>query len=304
MKSNLLLAVIFLVLIASEILGVAVVARAASDDDSDNSNSQETFYTLAMHDSYVDSGCPSFNYGDKYWLSVGLSIDEDLEEAYFRFSLEDEPHSLVKALISLNIGDYGGIDKTIHLNVILVENDWEEMTLNWTNRPAQIEIIDTIEVSEDDIYKVEITDYLKDREELSICVNMSNIIEDEDVLIDSKDFQSDAEDEKAPRIIWIKEVNIVDPLYFLVLVIVIVTILVGGSALAIFLIRRSKQLSKKSAPGATAPVVSQVPITQTHPLLQPMSSSFTPLETKVCPRCKNSFKQGVRFCEYCGQNLG
>jgi len=159
---------------------------------------EKTKSTIADKDTFVDAAHPSLNHGYAQFLSCGFGHFYEIREAYFHFSFSDKPENIVKAELSFDIW---GFYQTFPLTLSIVEESWNEYTMNWTNKPAYGQIIGQIFVNSSDIYKFNITSLLTARTEISICVNITidDIVNDY-AYITSTENSTTTND--APQIIW------------------------------------------------------------------------------------------------------
>ncbi|MGQ4874818.1 MAG: DUF7594 domain-containing protein [Promethearchaeia archaeon] len=155
--------------------------------------------TIADKDSYVSSGYPTTNYGGKDWFITGYYIT-DFCEAYFHFSFDDKPDNWKKAEISL---DFYSISETFEISVVLITENWDELSITWMNKPKHAEIIQNITVAEEKIYKIDISDYIEGRSDISICINASNVFQTGHIQGSSR--EGYFSDEDAPQLIWTYE---------------------------------------------------------------------------------------------------
>lgn len=138
------------------------------------------------------------NYGGVNNLRCGFSITYEIRESYFHFSFSDKPDNVTKAELSLDIW---GVYQTIPLTLSIVNDSWDELTMDWMDKPAHGQLIGQLLVASSDVYKIDITSLLTARTEISICVNMTfDDIVDDYVYITSREGYYLTSD--APQIIW------------------------------------------------------------------------------------------------------
>ena len=83
----------------------------------------------------------------------------------------------------------------------IIDESWDELTMDWMNKPAHGQTIGPLVATSSDIYKIDITSLLTARTEISICVNMTfDDIVDDYVYITSREGYYLTSD--APQIIW------------------------------------------------------------------------------------------------------
>ena len=158
----------------------------------------KTVSTIAEKDAYVDTYNPTSNNGGKDWLIFGNYI-LGWNEAYLYFNFSDKPAGWTKAEISI---DMYSVSETFNVTVSLINDTWSEYTINWMNKPIHREIITTFTVAEGKIYKIDITDYIEGRNNISICVNASNYLQNGYVQGHSREGYWSFAPEGAPQLIW------------------------------------------------------------------------------------------------------
>ena len=158
----------------------------------------QTVSTVAEKDSYVNSYYPTSNYGGADWLIFGNYI-LGWTEAYLCFNFTDKPASWTKAEISI---DMYSVSETFNVTVSLINDTWNEYTINWLNKPVHKEIITTFSVAEGKIYKFDITDYIEGRNNISIYLNASNYLQNGYVQGHSREGFYSWAPEGAPQLIW------------------------------------------------------------------------------------------------------
>ncbi len=153
---------------------------------------------IATKDTYVDTGNPTSNYGGVDILQAGFNILSDIKEAYFYFEFSNRPNNFTKAEISL---DFWGVLQTMNFTVCLIEENWNEYSVTWIDKPDKGAVIDNLLVISNDIYKLDVTSLIEGRTFLSICVyiDVENYIEDY-AYINSREGYFWEED--APQLIW------------------------------------------------------------------------------------------------------
>ena len=157
-----------------------------------------TISTVAEKDAYVCTYNPTSNYGGKDWLIFGNYIS-GWREAYLYFNFSDKPADWTKAEISI---DMYSVSETFDVTACLINDTWDEYSINWMNKPEHREIITTFTVSEGRIYKIDITDYIEGRNSISICVNASNYLQTGYVQGHSREGYWSFAPEGAPQLIW------------------------------------------------------------------------------------------------------
>jgi len=169
-----------------------------------------TITTVAEKDSYVETDNPTSNHGGKDWLIFGDYI-LGWNEAYLFFNFSDKPANWSKAEISI---DMYSVSETFNVTVSLINDTWGEYTINWLNKPVHREIITTFTVAEGKIYKFDISSYIEGRDNISICLNASDYLQNGYVQGHSKEGAYSSED--YPQLIWtypeIAEITVTSPI--------------------------------------------------------------------------------------------
>ncbi len=155
--------VIFLVLIFGTIFLIQPVV---------SNGSTMTISTVAEKDSYVDSYSPTSNNGGKDWLIFGDYI-LGWNEAYLYFNFSDKPAGWTKAEISI---DMYSVSETFDVTASLINDTWDEYTIDWLNKPEHGEIITTFTVAEGKVYTIDVTNYIEG-DGISICFNASDYLQ-------------------------------------------------------------------------------------------------------------------------------
>ncbi|MGQ4876212.1 MAG: DUF7594 domain-containing protein, partial [Promethearchaeia archaeon] len=75
--------------------------------------------------------------------------------------------------------------------------------ITWMNKPQHSEIIQSFTVAEEKIYKIDISDYIENRSDISICINASNNLQGGYIQGSSR--EGYFSDEDAPQLIWTYE---------------------------------------------------------------------------------------------------
>lgn len=158
----------------------------------------QTVSTVAEKDTYVNSYDPSSNYGGEDYALAGFYAEVYIVESYFYFTFSDKPNNFTKAEISLYCGDASQIK---NVSICLIEEHWDEYSMNWTNKPIKGSEITSLLIDQTDIYKFDVTDYITGRNNLSICVYIKNenYVEDNVIILSREGFFSQ---ESAPQLIW------------------------------------------------------------------------------------------------------
>jgi len=161
----------------------------------------QTISTVAEKDTYVNSYDPTSNFGGQDYALGGFYYTGDIVEAYFFFNFSDKPTTYTKAEISL---DFWSVSETMNVTICLIEEAWDEYTMTWvSNKPTKGSDIISLIITQNDIYKFNVTSYITGRNNLSICVYITfdNYVDDY-FYITSREGFSSYSPEKAPQLIW------------------------------------------------------------------------------------------------------
>ncbi len=158
----------------------------------------QTISTVAEKDTYVNSYEPSSNYGAEDHTIAGDFLTSYEAESYFFFSFSDKPNNYTEAEISL----YCGLSDILrNVSICLIEEQWEEFSMNWTNKPSKGTEIASLLITQTDIYKLNVTNYIAGRNNISICVYIKSVNDvDKNVVITSREGYFSPE--SAPQLIW------------------------------------------------------------------------------------------------------
>ncbi len=153
--------------------------------------------TVAEKDTYVNSFSAPSNYGGQNYLYSGFYLGGDVCESYFYFNFSGKPVDYIRAEIFLDIWSVG---QTINLTVSLIEESWNEYTMNYASIPTKGVTISNMLLTSDVEYKINITDYVSGRDNISICVycEVENYVNDY-VIINSREDSSYSD---VPKLIW------------------------------------------------------------------------------------------------------
>jgi hypothetical protein len=159
---------------------------------------ERTFSNVADRDTYLDTASPMSNYGGVNNLIAGFSYTPNIREAYFHFNFSNKPSNLKRAEISL---EFWGVSQTMNFTVCIIEDNWDEYTMTWGERPNKNNTIGHLLVASSGIYKLGITSLIQGRTDISICVyiEIDNLIRDYAYITSREGFYSS---EDAPQILW------------------------------------------------------------------------------------------------------
>ncbi len=128
---------------------------------------EATISNIAYKDTYIDEANPSLNYGGSNNLMTGWSTLGEIREAYFHFNFSNKPTSFIRAEISL---EFSRVSQFMNFSVCIIEEEWDEYTLDFLSRPSKGQVIGNILVTGNGIYTLDITSLIAGRTNLSICV--------------------------------------------------------------------------------------------------------------------------------------
>ncbi len=94
----------------------------------------------AEADSYVSAGEPNDSYGASSYLHVG-DYFYGTTESFFRFTIPDLA-DIESVVISIYM--YSSVDSPLDLAICLIEDDWDEYTLTWNNKPSRGTELETL----------------------------------------------------------------------------------------------------------------------------------------------------------------
>ncbi len=157
-----------------------------------------TISAVAEKDTYVNSYNPASNFGGQDYALSGFYFTGDILESYFYFNFSDKPIDFSKAEISI---DLWSVSMTMNVSICLIEENWDEYSMTWMNKPAKESEITSLLITQSDIYTFDVTDYIAGRNNLSICVyiKIENYVDDYFYITSREGFYSE---EDAPQLIW------------------------------------------------------------------------------------------------------
>ena len=112
-----------------------------------------------------------------------------------------DPNNWVKAEISLDIW---GIFQTLTLSFCIIEEVWDENTMTFVNKPIKgLDITDLL-ITQSGVYKIDISEYIQGRNDVSICVyiHTDDYINDYAYITSREGYISEV---YAPQLIWTYE---------------------------------------------------------------------------------------------------
>jgi len=289
-NSRIIIFFIGLVLIFNFTIGVVTVRAADDDEEEDDDALQERERTEAKKDTYVEMYDPTANNGGKDWLIVGKWLKPT--EAYLYFEFEDEPDNWKEVEISLDIYY---VSETMNVEIYLIKASWDELTLNWINKPNKSKLIDSFTVAETDIYKFEVTDEVEDlleddKERISICIS-TNITSNGHFQATSREGYSQKDD--APLLIWRYEI-VIDVDYYIP--IIVIGGIVGVIIIIVLVVDNRKKKSRETKEPATA-----IPVTEYQ--VENVVRSVETSQNGYCTNCGKARELNASYCDYCGLEL-
>ena len=130
-----------------------------------------TTSNLATKDSYVNSNNGLSNYGGQDWLIFGFYFGLYLTEAYIEFDISLRPSGWTKAEIEI---DMYSISETTQLTISLITESWDELTIDWMNKPDHAQEITKLTVATEQVYTIDVTSFISGSS-LSICINATSL---------------------------------------------------------------------------------------------------------------------------------
>ena len=166
----------------------------------------QTISTVAEKDTYVNIDDALSNFGGQDYALGGFYFGGDIVEAYFFFNFSDKPSPYTKAEISL---DFWSVSQTMNVSIVLIEEEWDEYSMTWINKPSKGAEITSMIITQSDIYTINVTNYIAGRNNLSICVyiKVDNYVDDYFYITSREEFYSFAP-EDAPQLIWTYPENV------------------------------------------------------------------------------------------------
>jgi hypothetical protein len=118
--------------------------------------------SIAINDAYVLSTQPSTNFGSSDRIKVD---DANTTFGYLMFNFDNKPSDWKQAEIRLKACGIGGVGSSliVYVDVNLVNQSWDESTINYNNRPSKGQLIDTFIVNGSLPWvSINVTDYIQD----------------------------------------------------------------------------------------------------------------------------------------------
>ncbi len=207
---------------------------------------QKTSITVADKDSHVDYAVQGRNRGNDVRLRVGgMYRGHPLYEAYIHFNLTNKPSNLIKAELTLYIWS---VEVTTNYTLSTTDENWDEMTIIWSNKPALLQTLGEITVSANDTYKIDLTSLINASTTISFCISKSAGDVFEDVIsIASRNRAFDK-----PRIVWTYEETVpyefpgFDVPFEITFLIIIIAGIIGVLIVVYILWRRDSRVNKLS----------------------------------------------------------
>jgi len=197
---------------------------------------EPVLFNIADRDTYADSDNPNVNYDNEIWTSAGSIFASQYYEAYYHFILSNRPVNYEKIELSLSVV---GEMSYAEYSIILVDNSWQENTLTWNNKPTHQQIIKNVTFSTE-VYKIDLTDFLRNRDEVSICINITN-----STIVESISFYTREDyvyDTDAPMLIWTYNSGFTSPV--LIVIALIYALVMMSLSVLITKITKARVLKK------------------------------------------------------------
>jgi len=244
----------------------------------------KTTSDYASADTYARSDLPDQNEGTYEKVIVGFNPSYLYNySGYFRFSLSNQPSNLIKTEISLYINNHDSGSNLQIIKVSLVEESWDENTLNYNNKPSPGNFITNLSITFDGYYSIDITQLVSGRNNISISlegyvnVSLADYIE-----INSREHTFDS-----PRIVW----NYDDTMEIILIIITVSVIagVIGAVVAAIYVYRKRLNNSYDHEPAAAYE--------------QGLPERRAKKSDKVCWYCEKAIPKGFNVCPNCGAEL-
>ena len=157
----------------------------------------------------MDSEYSTSNFGGQDELCVKLGYFS-IRESYFFFPFTNKPNNLIKAEIQFYIWSYDSDWWFAHCNICIIEDTtWGELTMNWINKPSHGEKIANLTVNkrfwyDDGYYKIDITNYITSRNNISLCVYGADVSYTHSFIIYSRELSPNKVPDYGdyPKLIW------------------------------------------------------------------------------------------------------
>ena len=161
-----------------------------------------TEYFYSDESTYVYESLPSTNYNSgsmKYILNIGLDEFEGDYIAFVKFNNIDLPEDAVieDAKIRLYCSDFGS-HPNANIKMYSVDESWDEETINWNNKPDNLEFIYSRNVGADGPYDWDATDLVEHW--LNYPISNYGVSFEEGIQLFSTPFYSDEVSYYGPRL--------------------------------------------------------------------------------------------------------
>jgi len=124
-------------------------------------------------ESYINESAPAVNYEGSNEILAGVN-DSDSYTAYFHFNLTEKPYYYVNSL-NLRLLISSPVENESDCSLLITDNQWEENSLNWLNKPMDIENLSftILQWGGDNLVFIIDIDSLINRDEISFCLSSS-----------------------------------------------------------------------------------------------------------------------------------
>jgi len=125
--------------------------------------------TISDKDSHIENAKTARNWGNSPALKAGYG--PPLYETYIHFNFTNIPSEYIQATLALRIWS---VDVTKNFTLAITDENWNEMSLCWNNKPAHLQALSEFTVSANDTYRIDITPVVLTRSSISFCIYRSN----------------------------------------------------------------------------------------------------------------------------------
>jgi len=173
------------------------------------------------------------------------------------------------------------VDTWLSFEACVVSNSWNEQTITWSNAPAHGEIIATELITDGDNFDFNVSGYIPDSGEFSICIYEEPPYGDYGLQGDSKEGWLSPE---MPILVIVYEQTIEDILPFIIGGVVVGIIGVGAVVGGVMYTKRKKKRQK--------------------PILKPNQNPYrTRQKSLYCQECGTEILGEGIFCSKCGSKI-
>ncbi|MFX1281556.1 MAG: DNRLRE domain-containing protein [Promethearchaeota archaeon] len=240
---------------------------------------KEKHSIITIEDSTIDANNPTTNYGGTDDLEVGY-ISNWLE-AYIKFTLSGAPSSFAEVHLRL---DFLQVSATTRIYIYETSTAWDEYTITWNNAPSYGTPVDSVIVTQNTAYEIDITESIRSESGFwSICLTS---LETNWLRLASRQYPSIYE---PPTIIYYAKESDASIYMGIIIAITVIAVAIIGFLGFIFYRRNRfpKEIIKPIIPKETSSQV--IPQTRTG--------------MKYCVHCGQENREDYSFCVACGKEI-